>query len=171
MRTAHAFLADCNVGRLARWLRVLGYDAAYESRIADPELVARALAEGRVLLTRDADLTQRRVIANGTLPAVLLRSDHVEDQLRQVIQEIGLESPSLEGGGLTRCLECNQELEPRDKAQVAHRLPPYVRATQERFSQCPRAAWSERCIALAQRHAGCRRFGGYRRCAAVRPVA
>src|SRR5437016_9975420 len=115
MRTAHAFLADCNVGRLARWLRVLGYDAAYESRIADPELVARALAEGRVLLTRDVDLTQRRVIANGTLRTVLLKSDRVEDQLRQVLREFDLTGPDLEGDGLTRCLECNVELELRQK--------------------------------------------------------
>jgi uncharacterized protein with PIN domain len=138
MPTAHSFLADCNVGRLARWLRVLGYDAAYESRIADPELVARALAEGRVLLTRDVDLTQRRVIANGTLRAVLLKTDRVEDQLRQVIEEVGLSAPGLDGNGLTRCLECNVELEPREKAKVAHLLPPYVGATQQRFSQCPR---------------------------------
>jgi uncharacterized protein with PIN domain len=138
MGVAHLFLADCNVGRLARWLRVLGYDAAYESKIADPELVARALAEGRVLLTRDVDLTQRRVIANGTLPAVLLRTDRVEDQLRQVIEEVGLAVPDLDENGLTRCLECNAELELREKGQLAHLLPPHVRATQQRFSQCPR---------------------------------
>ena len=119
------FLADCNVGRLARWLRVLGYDAAYEPRIADPELIARAL-------------TQRRAIANGTLPAVLLRTDRVEDQLRQVIEEVGLVAAGFDGQGLTRCLECNVELETREKAQVAHLLPPYVQATQERFMQCPR---------------------------------
>jgi uncharacterized protein with PIN domain len=138
MAAALSFLADCNVGRLARWLRVLGYDAAYDSKLADPELVARALAEGRVLLTRDVDLTHRRVIANGTLRTVLLKADRIEDQLRQVIEEVGLAAPDADGSGLTRCLECNVELEPRQKAQVAERLPPYVRATQERFSQCPR---------------------------------
>jgi uncharacterized protein with PIN domain len=134
---AYSFLADCNVGRLARWLRVLGYDAAYETKIADPKLVARALAEGRVLLTRDVDLTQRRVIANGTLRTVLLKSDRVEDQLRQVVEEVGLGSPGLAGIGFTRCLECNLELELRRKEQVEHLLPPYVRAKQRRFSQCP----------------------------------
>jgi uncharacterized protein with PIN domain len=68
---------------------------------------------------------------------VLLKTDRVEDQLRQVIDELGLAAPGLDGNGLTRCLECNVELEPREKTQVAHRLPPYVRATQERFGQCP----------------------------------
>ena len=56
------FLADCNVGRLARWLRALGYDASYHARIGDAELVREAAAESRVLLTRDRDLTKRRVI-------------------------------------------------------------------------------------------------------------
>jgi uncharacterized protein len=130
------FLADCNVGRLARWLRVLGYDAEYEPRLPDSQVVARALAEGRVLLTRDVDMTRRRVVAGGTVRAVLLRDDRVEEQLRQVVDELGL-AP---GPALSRCLECNVALEPRPKSAVAALLPPYVRATQERFSQCPGCA-------------------------------
>ena len=86
------FLADSNVGRLARWLRALGYDAAYETDAEDGALVRRALAEGRILLTRDLDLTQRRVIAGGQLKTVLLKHDRVQDQLRQVASELGLES-------------------------------------------------------------------------------
>jgi uncharacterized protein len=128
------FLADSNVGRLARWLRAYGYDAAYAPHVDDRQLIARALAEGRVVLTRDADLMKRRVVAHGTVRAVLLRSDRVGDQLRQVVADLGL------GGGraLTRCLECNVELEGRLKSEVSDRLPPYVRATQTRFSECPR---------------------------------
>lgn len=128
------FAADCNVGRLARWLRVMGYDASYEPQLQDPQLVAAAMAEGRVLLTRDADLMRRRPIATGQLRAVLLRDDQVDGQLRQVSQEFGLDT----GAALSRCLECNTALEPRVKAEVASRLPPHVRATQDRFSQCPR---------------------------------
>lgn len=130
------FLADCNVGRLARWLRVLGYDAAYEPALPDAQVIARALAEGRVLLTRDADMMRRRVITGGALKAILLRHDRVEDQVRQVLTELALE-PSQ---ALSRCLDCNAELEPRAKDAVAHRLPPYVRATQDRFSECPSCA-------------------------------
>jgi uncharacterized protein with PIN domain len=128
------FLADANVGRLARWLRAYGYDAAYASHVDDRHLIARALAEGRVVLTRDVDLMRRRVVAHGTVRAVLLRSDRVGDQLSQVVAELGL------GGAraLTRCLECNVELEGRLKSEVSDRLPPYVRATQTRFSECPR---------------------------------
>lgn len=130
------FLADCNVGRLARWLRVLGYDAVYEPLLPDAQIVARALAEGRVLLTRDADMMQRKVIAGGAVRALLLRNDRVQDQVRQVLAELALEPVQ----PLSRCLDCNAELEPRAKAAVAGRLPPYVYATQERFSECPQCA-------------------------------
>jgi uncharacterized protein len=130
----HRFLADSNVGRLARWLRAYGYDAAYAPHVDDSQLIGRALAEGRVLLTRDSGLMQRRVVARGSLRAVLLRSDQVAEQLRQVVGELELAGDR----ALSRCLECNVELEPRPKAEVSERLPPHVRATQTRFSECPR---------------------------------
>ena len=127
------FLADCNVGRLARWLRALGYDASYHARIDDSELVREAAAENRVLLTRDRDLTRRRVIQTGVVRAILIRDDDVTKQLRQVFAELGLELKE----ALTRCIECNSELESRMPATVAERVPPYVRRTQSRYSECP----------------------------------
>jgi uncharacterized protein with PIN domain len=128
------FLADCNVGRLARWLRALGYDAAYEPRLADPQVVGRALTEDRILLTRDADMMRRRLISRGAVRAILLRDDRLEQQLRHVLSELDL----VPDRALSRCLECNVELEPRAKAGVLEGLPPFVRLTQDRFSQCPR---------------------------------
>jgi len=127
------FLADCNVGRLARWLRALGYDASYHARIGDSELVREAAAENRVLLTRDRDLTKRRVIQTGVVRAILIRDDDVIKQLRQVFAELGLELKE----ALTRCIECNSELESRVPATVSERVPPYVRRTQSRYSECP----------------------------------
>ena len=127
------FVADCNVGRLARWLRALGYDASYHARIDDAELVREAASEGRVLLTRDRDLTRRRVIQTGLVRAVLIRDDDVRSQLRQVFGELGLELK----GALTRCIVCNAELEARVPAVVAERVPPFVRRTQSRYSECP----------------------------------
>jgi hypothetical protein len=126
-------VADCNVGRLARWLRALGYDASYHARIDDAELVREAAAEGRVLLTRDRDLTKRRVIQTGLVRAILIRDDAVTAQLRQVFSELGLELKE----ALTRCIECNAELEERVPAVVADRVPTYVRRTQSRYSECP----------------------------------
>src|SRR5438445_2750181 len=127
------FLADCNVGRLARWLRALGYDASYHARIDDSELVREAAAENRVVLTRDRDLTKRRVIQTGVVRAILIRDDDVTKQLRQVFGELGLELKE----ALTRCIECNSELESRVPAMVAERVPPYVWQTQSRYSACP----------------------------------
>src|SRR6266702_3925750 len=106
------FLADCNVGRLARWLRALGYDASYHAQIEDAALVREAAAEDRVLLTRHHDVTA---------------------QLRQVFAELGLDIEQ----SLTRCIECNAELEPRHADIVAERVPPFVRSTQTRYSECP----------------------------------
>jgi uncharacterized protein len=128
------FLADCNVGRLARWLRALGYDASYHAQIGDAELVREAAAENRVVLTRDRDLTRRRVIQTGLVRALLIRDDVVTDQLRQVFAEMGL---GLERA-LSRCIECNTELEERVPALVAERVPPFVRQTQSKYSECPR---------------------------------
>ncbi|MGH7777270.1 MAG: Mut7-C RNAse domain-containing protein [Candidatus Dormibacterales bacterium] len=135
------FAADSNVGRLARWLRILGYDASYHPHVRDAELVRLALAQGRVLLTRDEDLMRRRVIASGQLRAVLVGPDRVGEQLRQVVRSLGLDGER----ALTRCLECNVELETRAAAAVAARVPPFVRATQRRYSGCPgcaRVYWS-----------------------------
>lgn len=128
------FVADCNVGRLARWLRALGYDASYHARIDDAALVREAAAEGRILLTRDRDLVQRRVVRSGVVRAVLVRDDDVKMQLRQVLDEVGLDL----AGALTRCIECNAALEAREASAVAERVPPYVLGTQTRYSQCPR---------------------------------
>src|SRR5439155_925907 len=116
--------ADCNVGRLARWLRALGYDASYHAQIEDAALVREAAAEDRVLLTRDRDLTKRRVIQSGAVRAILIRHDDVTAQLRQVFAELGLDIEQ----SLTRCIECNAELEPRHADTVAQRVPPFVRS-------------------------------------------
>src|SRR5256884_8208243 len=106
------FLADCNVGRLARWLRALGYDASYHARIDDSELVREAAAESRVLLTRDRDLTKRRGIPTGVVRAILIRDDDVTRQPRQGVAAPGLEVPE----ALARCLECNSEPQSRGAA-------------------------------------------------------
>src|ERR1700720_3509259 len=114
------FLADCNVGRLARWLQALGYDASLHPRVDDAELVREAASESRVLLTRDRDLTKRRVIQTGVVRAIPIRDDEVTAQLRQVFAELGLELKE----ALTRCSEGNSELESRMAAVVAERVPP-----------------------------------------------
>lgn len=125
------FVADEMLGRLARWLRLLGQDVEYHVRIEDSELLRRCLEDPtRVLLTRDTRLMQTRQIARGQVTALLIGSDRLSDQLRQVAESTGMMPlPS-------RCGVCNGELVPRDKAAVEADVPPYVFLTQEVFSQC-----------------------------------
>lgn len=132
-------LVDRTLGRLARWLRLLGYDTVWD-RSADPaELLARARSEGRLLLTRDTLLMERRAVRRGQVRAVLVRHDLIADQLQQIRLEEGLErldSP--------RCLVCNGTLETRTVEEVRERVPPYVVRTQTRFNYCPvcdRVTW------------------------------
>ncbi len=123
------FLADAMLGRLATWLRILGYDAEYD-RSEDRRLVERARREERLLLTRDTGLLRRR-----DLPRHLfVRSDAVREQLREVMTGLGLR-PRTDGH---RCLRCNVPLEARARAEVEGRVPDFVHASQEHFWSCPR---------------------------------
>jgi len=128
------FIVDCNVGKLARWLRLMGYDARFFDGSDDSELVATARAEGRVILSRDTRIMERRLITSGQIRAVLIDSDQPERQIHQVIDTLGLDSRFKP---FTICLECNQPLVERGKDEVAELVPPYVFKTQNYFRQCP----------------------------------
>ncbi len=125
------FAADRMLGRLARWLRVVGQDVAYGSHLSGMALVRTARREQRFLLTRDTRLARRRDCP----PHLLIESDHFRDQLRQVLATVDLANRM---SMLTRCLRCNVELCAIDRARVHGRVPPYVWDTQERFAACPR---------------------------------
>ena len=131
---APRFLVDINVGRLAKWLRALGYDTATSPSVDDDGLLRHALAEGRILLTKDARLVRRGIIARGTLRALLVRDDDVWAQLRQVVRELGLEAEAQE---FSRCMRCNTRLAPIPPEEVRDRVPPYVYQHQESFTTCP----------------------------------
>jgi len=128
------FIVDGNVGKLVKWLRLMGYDTRFFNGTNDSHLVATALAEGRVILSRDTQIMKRRLITTGQLKAILIQSDQPELQMRQVIDalDLGRQSQSF-----TICLECNQALEERDKNKVKDLVPPYVYQTQSQFMQCP----------------------------------
>ena len=128
------FIVDTNVGRLARWLRMLGYDALFINEINDRQLVAIGLKEKRVLLTRDTQIMQRRVVTSGRLKALLVKGDDTKEQLRQVVRAMNL---NCEERQFTRCLECNQPLLSRTKEEIRDRVPPYVFQTQPQFVECP----------------------------------
>ena len=128
------FIVDNNVGKLAKWLRMMGYDAVLFDGSDDSYLVAKALAEDRIILTRDTQILKRGVITSGRLKAILINSDEPEPQIRQVIDTLNLDCRLRP---FTLCLECNQPLEERSKDQVKDRVPPYVFLTQKQYMECP----------------------------------
>ena len=120
------FLVDAMLGKLAKWLRILGYDTLYYRDLEDEQLIGLAEAEGRVLLTGDEGLWQRR-------RGILISSDDWREQLRELAQVVELDT----SGVFTRCIECNVPLERVSRGEVEGEVPPYVFATQEEFSRCP----------------------------------
>ncbi|MEE8194290.1 MAG: Mut7-C RNAse domain-containing protein [Dehalococcoidales bacterium] len=128
------FIVDHNVGKLARWLRMMGYDTLFFSGGDDSGMIATAVAENRVILTRDTQIMERRLVTSGRLRAVLIGSDEPEQQMRQVLKALGLE-PQFRP--FTLCLECNQPLVERSKQQVKERVPPHVFKTQDQYMECP----------------------------------
>jgi uncharacterized protein with PIN domain len=130
------FVADVMLGRLARWLRALGYDTLYFREAPDARLLAVALAERRRLLTRDAALARRARDAG-----LLVRAEALDAQLREVTTACGLAGR----GPLSRCLECNGVLAETAREHVQDRVPPYTLATQGTFwtcSGCARVFWA-----------------------------
>jgi uncharacterized protein with PIN domain len=129
-----AFIVDSNAGKLARWLRMMGYDTLFFNDIEDGRLVDMAMKEGRVVVTRDTQIAKRRVAANGSLRVILTRDDDPRKQLLQVMKELSLDCRQMQ---FTRCLECNRRLKPRSKEEVKDLVPPYVFSTQTQYMQCP----------------------------------
>lgn len=123
-----AFAVDTMLGRLARWLRILGHDVAYGPHLHGAGLVACARRERRVILTRDTQL-----VRDPDLPQhVFVHSDHFREQLREVAAAV----PLARAASFSRCVECNRPLEETDRDAVRQRVPPYVFATQARFWTC-----------------------------------
>jgi uncharacterized protein with PIN domain len=122
------FVADAHLGRLARHLRFLGYDTLYHNAWHDRELVERARAEQRIVLTRDRELLKRRDVTHGCY----LHATAPLEQLRELVQRLELHAPGAE----PRCLECNGTLEAVPKEAVDHRLPPRTRAAFDAFWRC-----------------------------------
>jgi uncharacterized protein with PIN domain len=134
---APRFAADAMLGRLARWLRALGYDTSYDESLADPVLVREANAQQRVLLTRDRHLL-RELRPDRALE---IRQDDPLQQLHAVATSLALQPP---GELFTRCLLCNALLEVLDRAQAQPLLPAGVRDVPgpvRRCPQCGRLYW------------------------------
>jgi len=125
------FVADCMLGRLAKWLRILGFDVLYFSKADDRDLVALARREGRVLLTRDTGLIERTA---KRLNRLFIRSDDWEDQVVQVLDEFDLWDNVRAS---TRCIACNLPLKPMSRERARNLVTPYVGEHASSFAICP----------------------------------
>jgi uncharacterized protein with PIN domain len=121
-------LADAMLGRLAKWLRLLGYDTFYAENLSDHQIVARARAEGRVVLTRDREMARRKGIH-----CLSIQSDLLEEQIREVALAFGMPSPEVQ----PRCALCNASLIDVSADQARSHVPMYVWQTHRVFRYCP----------------------------------
>jgi uncharacterized protein with PIN domain len=123
------FVLDVHLGRLATYLRMLGFDTLYRNDYEDDELAHISSAEGRILLTRDRGLLKRSIVTHG----YCLRATNPQQQLIEVLRRFDLfESVK----PFQRCLHCNGLLQPVDKADISDRLPPKTRQYYDEFKHC-----------------------------------
>ena len=124
------FIADSMLGRLAKWLRLFGYDTVYFKGKADSELIYESIKQQRIILTRDAKISKNR-----PLKIVFIKSENFKDQVRQAAEELGIK---FDGKcRFTRCVECNRELAAISKEKVKNAVPCYIYDTCSKFSFCP----------------------------------
>jgi uncharacterized protein with PIN domain len=122
------FVADAMLGRLARWMRFLGYDVLYYRDIEDRELVRISRASGRVIITRD-----RRLPKDFRVHCLLISSEEIEKQLLEVASKFPL-PPEVK----RRCMKCNDALEGiTEKEEVRDLLPDYIYIHHDTFQRCP----------------------------------
>ena len=126
---APKFIADCHLGRVAKYLRILGYDTLYFTHIEDSDLIRMANEEGRIILTRDRELSERK-----NANAFLLKVTDTQAQLKTILEHFGL---SKKIGENSRCTVCNTLLENVTKEEVIDRIPEGIKKHFEFFERCP----------------------------------
>ena len=123
------FIADIMLGRLAKRLRLLGFDVLYDRQPGDNELIRLSLEQGRVILTRDTALAARPLAVNH----VFITDDRVQEQIKQVLAAF---SPGALPHPLTRCSECNEPLLVISREESKDLIPVYVYERHDSFLQC-----------------------------------
>lgn len=122
-----SILVDAMLGRLAKWLRLAGYDTTYWRDGSDEALIDRAQAEGRLIVTRDRQLAGRRGVR-----ALLIAAETLDAQLAEARAALGGDPQPF-----TRCPECNTALADLTRETARDLTPPYVWNTQREFRRCP----------------------------------
>ena len=124
------FILTKELGRLVKWLRILGYDTVYYSEDKPSSLIIQALRDNRIILTRNHRLPQP-----GGVKIVLIEKEKIQAQIAQVLERLKIKpSPEIM---FSRCILCNVELKDIDKDKVKDKVPEYVFKTQTNFVTCP----------------------------------
>lgn len=124
-----AFVADVHLRKLTRLLRLLGLDATWGADWTDPQIVRRALEEGRIILTRDRQLLKRGEVTHG----YWVRSVDAIEQAREVVRRFDLAAAV---HPYTRCPVCNGAIRSVSKADVLERIPPKTAAWLDEYFEC-----------------------------------
>ena len=123
------FIADVMLGRLAKRLRLLGFDVLYNAALTDNDIIRLSFSQNRIILTRDTGLVARPLAANH----LLIASELVNEQISQVFAAFSLHEAS---DALTRCSVCNTALAPLDKRKAKDLVPEYVYKAYDAFLRC-----------------------------------
>lgn len=123
------FVVDVNLGKLARYLRLIGFDAVSDGALDDSDLAHIAAEDDRILLTKDRNLLKRRIVVHGYLVRAVLP----DDQLVEVVRRFRLSELVRP---FSRCSECNGEIVPVAKSEVDHLLEPLTRKHYDVFHRC-----------------------------------
>ncbi|HEX2867333.1 MAG TPA: Mut7-C RNAse domain-containing protein [Ignavibacteriales bacterium] len=124
------FVADVHLGKLARYMRMLGLDTIYDNNYAKDDLVNISIEKKRTILTRDRNILKRNDVTHG----YWVRSEEPIEQAHEVIERFHLEGELKE---FSRCMECNGVLETVNKEDILEELPPKVEQSQTEFYRCP----------------------------------
>jgi len=125
------FIVDCMLGKLAKWLKILGFDTLYFNKIEDSELLALAQKDGRILLSRDNGLIEK----SRDIETLFIESEDWNPQVEQVLDEFEL-WPDIRP--YSRCIECNIELKDLPKRRAKNLVAPFVYERATSFAICPR---------------------------------
>ncbi|MBI5554907.1 MAG: Mut7-C RNAse domain-containing protein [Elusimicrobia bacterium] len=125
------FIVDSMLGRLAVWLRILGYDTEFHSGPGRNELLLRSLKEDRIIITRDTHFTRRQVIR-----FIFIQSDFLREQVQQLLQQYPNEIKVRKERLFSRCTLCNHIVIHIGKEQVRGRVAPFIYESIKQFSYC-----------------------------------
>ncbi|MCD4665142.1 MAG: Mut7-C RNAse domain-containing protein, partial [Bacteroidales bacterium] len=131
------FILDVHLGKLARYLRMLGFDSLYENNYSDQQIIEISVKEKRIILTRDLGILKNSTVTHG----YWLRSQNPKKQLSEVVNRLDL-ADNIKP--LYRCMKCNGIIEKVDKNDIINQLQPKTKKYFNEFfrcSQCKKVYW------------------------------